>query len=225
MVKRMPSRDPGAPKRNLSAYLLFQNAMRETFKAQNPGMTFGQLSKYTSSMYAALTPEDKGVWQGRASQDKSRYLMEMATYIPSPAYDAKGDRIGGNSIPYEGPQKSSARDPNAPKRNLSTYLLYQNSMRETFKAENPAISFGDLAKLTSKRYKGLSAEERAAWDERSRLDKQRYNIEIKNYCPPSGYDATGKRIEEKKAGPAKKQKVPRDPSQPKRARGSFVRNF
>ena len=113
-----------------------------------------------------------------------------------------------------------------------------------------AISFGDLAKLTSKRYKGLSAEERAAWDERSRLDKQRYNIEIKNYCPPSGYDATGKRIEEKKAGPAKKQKVPRDPSQPKReriippysctnmnlhltlchshdtqARGSFVRNF
>ncbi len=101
------------------------------------GMTFGQLSKYTSSMYAALTPEDKAVWQGRASQDKSRYLMEMATYIPSPAYDAKGDRIGGNSIPYEGPQKSSARDPNAPKRNLSTYLLYQNSMRETFKAENP----------------------------------------------------------------------------------------
>lgn len=105
------------------------------------GMTFGQLSKYTSSMYAALTPEDKGMWQGRASKDKSRYLMEMATYIPSAAYDAKGDRIGGHSLPYEGPQKSSARDPNAPKRNLSTYLLYQNAMRETFKAENPGEMF------------------------------------------------------------------------------------
>ncbi len=81
-----------------------------------------------------------------------------------------------------------------------------------------AISFGDLAKLTSKRYKSLSTEERAAWDERSRLDKQRYDVEIKNYRPPAGYDATGKRIEEKKAGPAKKQKVPRDPSQPKRVR-------
>jgi hypothetical protein len=44
----MPSkakRDTGAPKRNLSAYLLYQNAMRDQFKALNPGMTFGQLSK------------------------------------------------------------------------------------------------------------------------------------------------------------------------------------
>ena len=36
MVKQ-PQRDPGAPKRNMSAYLLYQNAMRESFKALNPG--------------------------------------------------------------------------------------------------------------------------------------------------------------------------------------------
>jgi hypothetical protein len=69
-------RDPNAPRRNMSTYLLYQNAMRETFKEQvgtsyslqpssvysflnhpqyfpchirikNPGMTFGQLAKYT----------------------------------------------------------------------------------------------------------------------------------------------------------------------------------
>jgi hypothetical protein len=27
------------------------------------------------------------------------------------------------------------RDPNAPRRNMSTYLLYQNAMRETFKEQ------------------------------------------------------------------------------------------
>jgi hypothetical protein len=48
MAKKAP-RDPGAPKRNMSAYLLYQNAMREQFKALNPGMTFGQLAKYTSA--------------------------------------------------------------------------------------------------------------------------------------------------------------------------------
>jgi hypothetical protein len=48
MGKR-PQRDPGAPKRNMSAYLLYQNAMREHFKSLNPGMTFGQLAKYTSA--------------------------------------------------------------------------------------------------------------------------------------------------------------------------------
>ena len=51
---RRPPRDPAAPKRNMSAYLLYQNAMRDTFKQQNPGMTFGQLSKYTSAMYAEM---------------------------------------------------------------------------------------------------------------------------------------------------------------------------
>ena len=46
----------------MSAYLLYQNAMRETFKAQNPGMTFGQLAKYTSAMYAELSPVEKEAW-------------------------------------------------------------------------------------------------------------------------------------------------------------------
>lgn len=54
-----PPRDPAAPKRNMSAYLLYQNAMRDTFKQQNPGMTFGQLSKYTSAMYAEMPQEEK----------------------------------------------------------------------------------------------------------------------------------------------------------------------
>jgi hypothetical protein len=53
MVKKAP-RDPEAPKRNQSAYLLFQNAMRDPFKALNPGMTFGQLAKYTSARYQEM---------------------------------------------------------------------------------------------------------------------------------------------------------------------------
>ena len=55
-------RDPNAPKRNLSAYLLYQNAMRDQFRALNPGMTFGQLSKYTSAMYAEMPPAEKEAW-------------------------------------------------------------------------------------------------------------------------------------------------------------------
>jgi len=34
MSSRKVPRDPGAPKRNMSAYLLYQNAMRDTFKQQ-----------------------------------------------------------------------------------------------------------------------------------------------------------------------------------------------
>ena len=48
-MAKKPHRDPGAPKRNMSAYLLYQNAMRDQFKALNPGMTFGQLAKVSQN--------------------------------------------------------------------------------------------------------------------------------------------------------------------------------
>jgi len=35
--------------------------------------------------------------------------------------------------------KTVKRDPNAPKRNQTAYILYQNAMRETFKSENPDL--------------------------------------------------------------------------------------
>ena len=31
-------RDPNAPKKSVSAYLMYQNAMRSSFKSENPGM-------------------------------------------------------------------------------------------------------------------------------------------------------------------------------------------
>ena len=83
MAKNKVPRDPNAPKRNISAYLLYQNAQRNTFMQANPGMTFGQLAKYTSAMYAELPPEEKDVWKRRAEDDKARYGRELAAYVPA----------------------------------------------------------------------------------------------------------------------------------------------
>ena len=74
MVKSKLQKDPSAPKRNMSAYLLYQNAMRDQFKAINPGMTFGQLAKYTSAMYAEMPPTEKKLWVAQAEADKECYL-------------------------------------------------------------------------------------------------------------------------------------------------------
>ena len=78
-MARNSKRDPNAPKRNLSSYLLYQNAMRSHFKAQNPGMTFGELAKYTSAMYAEMTLSEKEAWNARAESDKQRYLHELTS--------------------------------------------------------------------------------------------------------------------------------------------------
>jgi hypothetical protein len=43
-------------------------------------MTFGQLSKYTSAMYAEMPAAEKEAWNQRAEADKARFLHELSNY-------------------------------------------------------------------------------------------------------------------------------------------------
>lgn len=203
----------------MSAYLLYQNAMREQFKALNPGMTFGQLAKYTSAMYAEMPATEKEAWVARAEADKARYLHELGSYVPPAGYDAKGDAL---VTPQTKNMKGKLeKDTHAPKRNMSAYLLYQNAMRNHFKAENPGMTFGQLAKYTSHMYKNLTPDEKTTWEARSDQDKARYDGEIASYVPPPGHDSRGVMLEEHR--PRKRTKRgPKDPDAPKRASGAYV---
>jgi hypothetical protein len=207
----------------MSAYLLYQNAMRDTFKLQNPGMTFGQLAKYTSAMYAEMPPHEKEAWVARAEADKTRYLHELSQYVPPPGYDAKGDALAGPTTSSSSSGRSKGhRDPNAPKRNMSAYLMYQNCMRDQFKSENPGMTFGQLAKYTSHMYKSLTPQEKARWETHANEDKIRYETEMASYVPPPGYDSQGNVIDQSSGGTRKYNKKEKDANAPKRARGSFV---
>eukprot|EP00591_Stephanopyxis_turris_P011797 CAMPEP_0195511282 /NCGR_PEP_ID=MMETSP0794_2-20130614/3661_1 /TAXON_ID=515487 /ORGANISM="Stephanopyxis turris, Strain CCMP 815" /LENGTH=310 /DNA_ID=CAMNT_0040638849 /DNA_START=193 /DNA_END=1125 /DNA_ORIENTATION=+ len=209
--------------------------MRDSFKAEHPQMTFGQLSKYTSAMYAQLTPEEKSAWRARAEADKARYILELQSYIPPPGYDSNGDSLLANGrVPHCISEKEynkllkmskqKVRDKLAPKRNLSPYLLYQNAMRDTFKREHPSMTFGQLSKYTSHMYKNLTPEEKLVWEKASEADKQRFGIEMASYTPSPGFDENGmKRLLDLPNFPKKKKgKKYRDPHAPKRAKGSFV---
>jgi hypothetical protein len=78
----------------------------------------------------SVSPEEKAVWTARGDEDKARYLQELATYVPPPGYDPKGDGLL-TYPPAAGRRKGKKeRDPNAPKRAKTAYLLYQNAMRE-----------------------------------------------------------------------------------------------
>jgi len=168
-----------------------------------------------SSFYITHTvqPEEKAQWQAEAEADKARYLQELAVYVPGPGYDAKGDAI----LQYT-QTKSKERDPNAPKRAKTAYLLYQNAMREQFRQDNPNMSFGQLAKYTSAMYKCLTAEEKLRWDHLAAQDKIRYEHEMEQYIPPPGHDAQGILIEDHRI-PQRKSRKTKDPNAPKRARG------
>jgi len=172
-------------------------------------------------MYSELPPSEKEAWLIRAEEDKARYLQELAAYLPPPGYDAKGEAIVSQMNVKGGRKGKPEKDVNAPKRNMSAYLLYQNAMREQFKRENPGMTFGQLAKYTSHMYKNLTPDEKETWEARAEQDKARYDAEIAAYVPPPGHDQRGVLIEDQR--PRKRNKRgPKDPTAPKRASGAYV---
>ena len=50
-------RDPQAPKKCLSAYMLFQSAHREAYRIQNPTWSIGEIAKHASAEYSKLPGE------------------------------------------------------------------------------------------------------------------------------------------------------------------------
>mmetsp|Transcript_11818 Transcript_11818/g.14314 ORF Transcript_11818/g.14314 Transcript_11818/m.14314 type:complete len:203 (-) Transcript_11818:246-854(-) len=160
-------KDPNKPKRNMSAFFLFSQAMRAQVKEENPDIAFGQIAKELSVMYKQLTDKEKKKWDKAAEKDKMRYLEQMKDYVPPP------EPAGG--------RKKKKKDPNAPKRNMSAFFLYSNHIRSEVKEDNPQAKFGDIAKLISVKYKALSDKERVKWDAKAAADKERYQREMAEY--------------------------------------------
>jgi len=70
---------------------------------------------------------------------------------------------------------------------MSAYFLFSCGNRAEIKSENPDASFGDIAKLVSKKFKSLDEKERKKWDKKAVKDKARYEEEMKTYTAWSDF--------------------------------------
>eukprot|EP00544_Gedaniella_sp_CCMP2646_P008652 CAMPEP_0202483394 /NCGR_PEP_ID=MMETSP1361-20130828/2636_1 /ASSEMBLY_ACC=CAM_ASM_000849 /TAXON_ID=210615 /ORGANISM="Staurosira complex sp., Strain CCMP2646" /LENGTH=362 /DNA_ID=CAMNT_0049111621 /DNA_START=141 /DNA_END=1229 /DNA_ORIENTATION=- len=100
--------------------------------------------------------------------------------------------------------------PQAPKRFKSSYIMFFTAKRDEVKAElggTPTVV--EVSRRTAEKWRNISPEERAHWDQVAARDKQRYIVEKSTYTGPW-------RV------PWKRTK--RDPTAPKRPPSAFL-NF
>lgn len=160
-------KDPNAPKRGLTAYNFFVKENRDQVKQDNPDASFGDISKILGEKYKKLSDVQREKLDSKASKDKDRYIQEMKHYTPALSSAKKKGK--------------PVKDKNAPKKNLTSFLIYSNANRDKFKEKNPDLSFTDLAKLIGQQFKSLSEEEKKKWDAKAKKDKERYQQEMKEY--------------------------------------------
>ena len=116
--------------------------------------------------------DDRPRWDALAAEDKERYQREMEGYEP-PTEESDSDSDDSDA-PKKKKKKKKKKDPNAPKRNQSSFFLYSNATRNDVKTANPEAKFGEIAQIISRHFKALPEEEMAYWKQKAAEDKERY---------------------------------------------------
>ncbi|KAK6305750.1 hypothetical protein J4Q44_G00245300 [Coregonus suidteri] len=99
------------------------------------------------------------------------------------------------------------KDPRKPRGKMSSYAYFVQTCREEHKKKHPeaSVNFSEFSKKCSERWKTMSAKEKGKFEDLAKLDKVRYEREMRSYIPPKG----------------EKKKKFKDPNAPKRPSSAF----
>eukprot|EP00794_Sanderia_malayensis_P007391 gene7391-8211_t len=164
-------KDPNKPKGKKGPYIFFLEDRRSQMGDEK--MDFSSFSKETSAEWKVLTPKDKEKYEKLALKDKKRYEEEMANYSP-PTSDDEDDG-------KKRKRKKKDKDPNLPKRNMSSYFHFCGERRAQVKVENPDATIGDVAKALSAVWKKLPCHEKSKYEDLAKKDKERYQQAMEEY--------------------------------------------
>jgi HMG (high mobility group) box len=114
-----------------------------------------------------VSPEERAKYEKMAAADKTRYQNEMKDYVPARGEATKAAK----------PKK----DPNAPKKPLTSFMLFSNEVRSEIKKENPDMSFGELGKKIGELFRALSSEKKQKYEDMAKREKERYKKALMEY--------------------------------------------
>lgn len=199
-------KDPNAPKRPLSGYMLFCNDNRTKFQKANPDASMTGLSKILGGAWGKLSDAAKKPYQARATKAKKVYEDKMAKYKKTDNYakfKAKND-VGGiikkvcksfNIACKKRNPTSFPQDPNAPKRAPSAYFLFANSVRDKvqkkYSGEPASVVMKEIGQMwkkcsdTAKFEKMAEKEKKKAAEKKKKYEKtssyKNYQAAVKEY--------------------------------------------
>lgn len=152
------------PKANVSSYIHFFLNYRNKFKEQQPNtfLGFKEFSRKCSEKWRSISKHEKSKYEALAKLDKARYQEEMMNYV--------GKK-----------KKRRKRDPLAPRRPPSSFLLFCQDHYAQLKRENPTWSVVQVAKASGKLWSAKADKEKQLYEERAAILRAKYYEELKVY--------------------------------------------
>ena len=162
-----------APKKPLTAYVHFLKEYQNVLAVEQPQMDKSERFSAVAAKWAQLSPAERQPYEEINRQDKERYQLELSAYTP-PA----GAHEGGAARP------ARIKDPNAPRKPLSSFLHFCREKRPPLVADFPELSVTAVGKLLGKRWQELTDVEKVPYEAQASVDRGRYDREMLTYVPP-----------------------------------------
>jgi hypothetical protein len=161
-VKRR--KDPNAPKKWKTGYILFCVDQREKLKADNQALSATQITSRLGALWKNLSDKEKEKYEVLSKKDKVRYENDMSSYNPPESADS-------------GRKSRAKQERTGPKRPLSSYMYFCQDRRESIKAVNPSMSAKHITSELGRVWKELSDDAKTPYEAQASADKVRFQSE------------------------------------------------
>lgn len=85
-------------------------------------------------------------------------------------------------------KKKVEKDPNAPKKPLTSYIIFCTEKRKSIVDKDPKMPPKDVSRKLAELWKALSESEKTVYSKKAEAEKERYQNEMKNYSSSSDDD-------------------------------------
>eukprot|EP00494_Astrolonche_serrata_P024051 UN24309 len=185
-------KDPNAPKRTRSAYMLFCDAQREEVKKDNPDKSMVELSVIFGKLWQETSTKDREPFQRASEKTKVKYNNEMEKYKQTKEYNTFQKRKKNHLLisKYVKQLPGAKRrvqykvfpsDPNQPKRPSMPFFIYCNDKREDVRTDNPDKVPAEIGKMLGDMWGKLDETEKAIYKSKYDKTKKEYEIQLKKY--------------------------------------------
>jgi len=162
----LPINKKKKPKRNRSAFIIFSSEMRAKIRSeQKEKLNSNEMMVKLANLWKELPDDEKKKYFDQAEKEKVRYLLELNDFY--------------QNFPFEVIQNKTKR--NHVKKPCSAYALFLKEMKKTIKAQNPSLKMADVLKVVGEKWKSLSEEERAVYQDKAQAEKEMTKAKINEH--------------------------------------------
>jgi hypothetical protein len=210
--QKSQKRQKGEPKGKLTAYGFFSKEIRTHMKENNQLVLFTELATQTAALWRNMTEEQKAPYEQQAREDKERWTREMEQFkanyphgmeaaisassmMSSSVENIVAGGVTGGIPPAAGKKakkakkdKDAPKDRNAPKGPVNSFLFYYARCCRDLKQTDPTMENKEMARVAGIRWKALTAEEKAPFEQMAKEDKERHARQLAEnvVLPPKG---------------------------------------